>query len=206
MKILAFDTSNGTLSVALLEDQKILQLVNVQESGKQAEMLVILLEQVLRDNKIWYNNLDLIATTKGPGSFTGVRIGLSCARALKLATNLPLILVDALNAIAYKYRDHNGPILAAIDAKMDEFFVAEFSCEDKKPHQLTQSRLVTKDEFSKLSQQHNFICGNAVNIEDGVSADFIGLIAYEKFIDSKNHNDVDPSYLRLPKISERKKK
>ncbi|MSP33945.1 MAG: tRNA (adenosine(37)-N6)-threonylcarbamoyltransferase complex dimerization subunit type 1 TsaB, partial [Rickettsiales bacterium] len=163
MKILAFDTSNGTLSIAILEDQRILQLVNIQENGKQAEMLVALLERVLRNNKIWYSDLDLIATTKGPGSFTGVRIGLSCARALKLATNLPLVLVDSLNAIAYKHRDHNGQILAAIDAKMDEFFVAEFFSENKKLRRLTESRLITKDEFIKISQQHNFICGNTTS-------------------------------------------
>ncbi len=205
MKILAFDTSNGSLSIALLEDQKILQLVSIQENGKQAETLVILLEDVLRNNKIWYNDLDLIATTKGPGSFTGVRIGLSCARALKLATNLPLILVDSLNAIAHKHRDHNGPILAAIDAKMDEFFVAEFFSENGKLRRLTESRLVAKDEFTKISQQHNFICGNTTNPEDGPSADFIGLIAHEEFANNKNPSDLDPSYLRLPKISERKK-
>lgn len=205
MKILAFDTSNGTLSIALLENQTILQFVNIQENGKQAEMLVPTLEKVLHDNKIWYNNLDLIATAKGPGSFTGVRIGLSCARAIKLATNLPLITFDSLAAIAYKYRTHSGKILAAIDAKMDEFFVSEFYAENGKLRQLTDSRLVNSNEFTAISASHNFICGSAANSEDGVSADFIGLMAYEEFVAGGNLNNADPSYLRMPKISERKK-
>ena len=205
MKILAFDTSNGALSIALLEDQKILQFINIQENGKQAELLVVMLEEVLRHNKIWYNNLDLIATTKGPGSFTGVRIGLSCARTIKLATNLPLITVDSLAAIAYKHRAHSGKILAAIDAKMDEFFIAEFFAENGKLQQLTESRLVTSKEFAEISTKHNFICGSAKNSEDGVSADFIGLMAYEEFIAGEKHENVDPSYLRMPRISERKK-
>lgn len=205
MKILAFDTSNGALSIALLEDRNILQFVNIQENGKQAEMLIPLIEEVLRNNKIWYNNLDLIATTKGPGSFTGVRIGLACARTLKLATNLPLITVDSLTAIAYKHRAHNGKILATIDAKMDEFFIAEFFAENEKLTRLTESRLVSSNEFTEISSQHNFICGNTQNPNDGVSADFIGLIAYEDFTTGEKSDDTDPSYLRMPKISERKK-
>lgn len=205
MKILAFDTSNGVLSIALLEDQRILELVNIQENGKQAEMLVPLIEEVLHRQKIWHNNLDLIATTKGPGSFTGVRIGLSCARTIKLATNLPLLLVDSLTAIAYKHRAHHGKILAAIDAKMDEFFVAEFFAENGKLTRLTESRLVDSINFAEISSKHNFICGSAKNIEDNVSANLIGLIAYEEFKNGGNFEDVDPAYLRMPRISERKK-
>lgn len=204
MKILAFDTSNGALSIALLEDKKVLQFIDIQENGKQAEMLVVLIEEVLRHNKIWYQDLDLIATTKGPGSFTGVRIGLSCARALKLATNLPLILLDSLLIIAHKHRNHNGPILAAIDAKMDEFFIAEFFAEDGKLRRLTESRLATQEEFAKISLKHNFICGSAKNPTENVSADLIGQIAHEEFLTKGNSNNADPAYLRMPRISKRK--
>jgi len=204
MKILAFDTSNGALSIALLEDQKVLEFVNIQENGKQAEMLVPLIEEVLHRQKIWYNDLDLIATTKGPGSFTGVRIGLACARTIKFAANLPLILLDSLATIAYKHRFHDGKILAAIDAKMDEFFIAEFFAENGKLERLTESRLVDNAGFAKTSLEHNFICGNAKNIEDGVSADLLGLMAYEEFVSGKSFVDVDPSYLRMPRISKRK--
>jgi len=205
MKILAFDTSNGTLSAALLEDEKILEFAHIKENGKQAEMLIPTLEAILLNNNIWYNDLNLIATTKGPGSFTSVRIGLSCARAIKLSTNLPLITIDSLFAIAYKYRAHNGKMLVAIDAKMDEFFVAEFFAENNKLLQTTESRIVNSDEFINISKQYDFICGNARNVQDFASADLIGLIAYEEFIEGKNNSNVSPSYLRMPNISERKK-
>ncbi len=205
MKILAFDTSNGALSIALLENNKLLDFIEMQENGKQAEMLIPLLEDVLWRNKIWYNNLDLIATTKGPGSFTGVRIGLSCAKSIKLATNLPLALVDSLHAIAHKHKSQEGQILATIDAKMDEFFIAEFSSNGNNLIRLTESRLVNKKEFDIIVAKHNFICGTTQDSNQVAKADSIGLIAYEEFLTGAKFAESNPSYLRQPKIGERKK-
>jgi len=110
MLILAFDTTNSTLSVALLEGEKILCQNLILESGKQSELLIPEIEKILQENKIWYQDLDLITATKGPGSFTGVRIGLAVARTLKIATNLPLILINSLEALAFKQRSFSGEI------------------------------------------------------------------------------------------------
>jgi len=216
MKTLAFDTSNGAFSIAILHNQEILQLFNAKEEGSQAELLVPSIEEVLRQNKIWYNNLDLIATTKGPGSFTGVRIGLACARALKIATNLPLITLDSLEVIAFKNRNHQGKIIAAIDAKMDEFFVAEFSSQNKKLTRLTESSLLKAEQFQEILQNKKddtLICGSANNSDSSLqssnnllSADFIGLLAYEKFKAENFSEDNNPTYLRGVKITARKKK
>lgn len=204
MKILAFDTSNGALSIALLENNKLLDFIEMQENGKQAEMLIPLIEDILRRNKIWYNSLDLIATTKGPGSFTGVRIGLSCAKSIKLAANLPLALIDSLHAIAYKHKVQEGKILATIDAKMDEFFIAEFSSDGNNLIRLTESRLVNKKEFDIIAAKHNFICGTTQDSNQVAKADSIGLIAYEEFLAGAKFTEKNPFYLRQPKIGERK--
>lgn len=95
MLILAFDTAGFDLSVALLNEEKILNKNTVSETGKQSELLIVEIEKLLREQKIWYQNLDLIVATKGPGSFTGTRIGLTAARTIKAATNLPLILINS---------------------------------------------------------------------------------------------------------------
>lgn len=95
MLILAFDTSGSALSVALLSEEKILAKNIISESGKQSELLIPEIEKLLRAQKIWYQDLSLIVATKGPGSFTGTRIGLTTARILKIATNLPLILINS---------------------------------------------------------------------------------------------------------------
>jgi len=93
--ILAFDTAGSNLFVALLSEEKILTQSAIYESGRQAELLITEIEKILCEQKIWYQDLDLIVATKGPGSFTGTRIGLTVARTLKLATNLPLILINS---------------------------------------------------------------------------------------------------------------
>ena len=126
MRILAFDTTNSNLSVALLENKKILSKTTTYESGKQSEILIPEIEKILQTSNIWYQDLNFIASTSGPGSFTGVRIGLSTARTLKIATNLPLISLDSLEVLAFKYCQKSEEIFVAIDARMDEFFVGSF--------------------------------------------------------------------------------
>lgn len=95
MLILAFDTCGSTLSVALLDEEKILVQNIIHESGRQSELLIPEIENILREQEVWYPDLGLIVATKGPGSFTGTRIGLTVARILKIATALPLILIDS---------------------------------------------------------------------------------------------------------------
>lgn len=95
MLILAFDTAGSDLSAAILNEEKVLSKNTISESGKQSELLIVEIEKLLREQKIWYQDLDLIVATKGPGSFTGTRIGLTAARVIKAATNLPLILINS---------------------------------------------------------------------------------------------------------------
>jgi tRNA threonylcarbamoyladenosine biosynthesis protein TsaB len=95
MFVLAFDTAGSGFSIALLNEDKVVDKNVISESGKQSELLILEIEKTLRSQKIWYQDLDLIVATKGPGSFTGTRIGLTAARTIKAATNLPLILINS---------------------------------------------------------------------------------------------------------------
>lgn len=224
MNILAFTTVESSISVALLNDGKIIAQNSITENGKQAELLIPQLEKILHENKIWYEDLNLIATSNGLGSFTGTRIGLTAARTLRLARNLPLITINSCEAIAYKYREISGKIFTVFDAKMNEFFCAEFFSENQKVKQVTEPELVRLEELSNIFPSENFfLCGSGKKIaaeilkqdeknfkmneeEDVISADLIGLLAYEKFLNGeKDGNNANPIYLRGPKISERKK-
>lgn len=223
MKVLAFDTTNSTISIVLLKDQKLLTQTLISDSGKQSELLIPEIEKVLTKNKIWYQDLDLLAATQGPGSFTGVRIGLTAARTLKIATNLPLILINSLEALAFKHRQHQLEILVAIDAKMDEFFVSSFSAKNGKLENLLESQLVKLEDLSNFLPKNRFLaCGSGKNTvakmaaeknipheiaeEDHIEAEIVGLLALEKFSsDNSRDQNQDPLYLRGPKITERKK-
>lgn len=214
MKLLAFDTTNSGISIAILQNSTLLAKTTISESGKQAEILIPEIEKILHAQKIWYQDLDLIAATKGPGSFTGVRIGMAVARTLRIATNLPLILIDSLEAVAFKHREYHGEILVAIDARMDEFFVGKFFAQNGKITTTLESQLVKLENIKKILPTTDFLlCGSGKKIiaelinkkindtKENIEADLVGLLALEKS-PSLNHH---PLYLREAKITERKK-
>lgn len=219
MLLLSFDTTSSILSTSLLEDEKVIAKNSIFENGKQSELLIPEIEKILKENKIWYQDLDLIATSNGPGSFTGTRIGLTAARILKLSTNLPLILVNSCEAVAFKYRDKSEKIFVTLDASMNEFFCAEFST----LKQVLEPQLVKPDELSRIAPQEKFLlCGSGKKIaakilekanfqfemsdeEDVIEADLIGLLAYKKFCAGEISENLNPIYLRMPRVEQRKK-
>ncbi len=219
MLILAFDTTNSTISVALLQDHKLLDQILIEESGRQAELLNVQIEKILQRNNLHYQNLDLLAATNGPGSFTGVRIGLSVARTLRIATNLPLILVNSLAALHYPHRHRDIINFIAIDAKMDEFFIAAFLADkniiapqlvksDQLPDLLPHTKFLTcgsgKNTIAEIAAKKNLLC--EITTEDNhVKAENVGLLAAEKFLTKDFSENYDPLYLRDAKITERKK-
>ncbi|WP_341756786.1 MULTISPECIES: tRNA (adenosine(37)-N6)-threonylcarbamoyltransferase complex dimerization subunit type 1 TsaB [unclassified Candidatus Tisiphia] len=88
MKILAFDTVNNSASVAISEDKIILAYIEDLRPSMQAEKIVPMIEEALRIAKLSYHDLNYLAVTNGPGSFTGIRIGLSVAKGILLSTNI----------------------------------------------------------------------------------------------------------------------
>ncbi|HJD65059.1 MAG TPA: tRNA (adenosine(37)-N6)-threonylcarbamoyltransferase complex dimerization subunit type 1 TsaB [Rickettsia endosymbiont of Diachasma alloeum] len=82
MKILAFDTANNTTSVALSDNDNILAYAEELRPSMQAEKLMPMIEQVMKASQCLYDELDYLAVTNGPGSFTGIRIGLACAKGI----------------------------------------------------------------------------------------------------------------------------
>lgn len=99
MLILAFNTANNSTSVCLARDKEILQKITINEAGQQSEKLILIFEEILKNNQIWYQDLDLIAYANGSGSFTGLRIALITAKILNLTTKIPVIAVDVKDSI-----------------------------------------------------------------------------------------------------------
>lgn len=221
MHILAFDSTNSTLSVALGCDGKIIHKSTIQDSNKQSELLVPQIEAALKNNNIWYQDLDYIAATRGPGSFTGVRVGLSTAKTLKAALNKPLILVDSLEVLASNYFGQEKEIFVAIDARMDEFFIASFNNDGT---QVTETQLIKFSDILKYLPKEDFIlCGsgkkeliklfqeNNVKFEtttedETIEANLLADLVHKKILEKTDLKNLDEAnYLRKPRISERKK-
>jgi tRNA threonylcarbamoyladenosine biosynthesis protein TsaB len=100
LTVLAFDTATSSCAIALWQNGKVLAETQKFLERGHAEVLVPMIEGVLADAGLTYHDLDLLAVTTGPGAFTGIRIGLSTARSLALASKLPLIGISNFTALA----------------------------------------------------------------------------------------------------------
>jgi tRNA threonylcarbamoyl adenosine modification protein YeaZ/ribosomal-protein-alanine acetyltransferase len=141
MKILSIDTAMAACSAALVDTDTTLPAAQAwvaMERG-HAEALPPMVAEVMRASGVNLSAVDLIAVTTGPGTFTGVRIGLSFARGLGLARGLPVIGIDSLSAIAAN-EPRGGALLVACDARNDEVYAALFDADRhplKSPHVTT---------------------------------------------------------------------
>jgi tRNA threonylcarbamoyladenosine biosynthesis protein TsaB len=126
MLILAIDTALENCAAAVLDADagNILASETKVMSRGHAEALMPLIMRVMEESKVSFEKLDRIAVTTGPGSFTGLRVGISAARGIALAADKPVVGVTTLSAYAAPRVAENGshPILAAIDARHDQVY------------------------------------------------------------------------------------
>jgi tRNA threonylcarbamoyl adenosine modification protein YeaZ len=127
--ILAFDTSAAHCAAALSFDGRVVTRTDEMAKG-QAEHLMPMLEEVLRDQGLTWQDLDAVAVGIGPGNFTGIRIAVATARGLALGLGRPAIGVTSLEA---QVLDHDGPVLSLRDARQDRLYGQFFGPEPDPP-------------------------------------------------------------------------
>lgn len=120
--LMAIDTSFGKFSIALYEGEKQIAYFENEEYTKQAEMLVPEIENILAANNLSYQDIEKIACCNGPGSFTGLRIGIAAVKGLELALGIKTIAVSSLEAAAIA--QNGGKVY--LDAKRGEAYFQEF--------------------------------------------------------------------------------
>lgn len=133
MRILGLETSTAVCSVGLFRDGEPGIERSVRESHIHSEKLLTLVQEVLHSGGITMQHVDAIAISIGPGSFTGLRIGLSTAKGLSFALDKPMVAVSTFEAIAEAARQKHhatGSILVLIDAKKDEWYAGRFQAAD----------------------------------------------------------------------------
>lgn len=128
MKILSVETSSEVCSVAILEDKKVLKELSIENENTHSQNLMPLISQLLNETKLTLNNIDVFACDKGPGSFTGIRIGISTLKAFRDITSKPIIGVSSLKALAYNIKSDDADyICSIIDAKNDNVYYGIFT-------------------------------------------------------------------------------
>jgi tRNA threonylcarbamoyl adenosine modification protein YeaZ len=129
MRVLAIDTALAACAAAVLDtDHGIVASESLPMVRGHAEALVPLIARVMKQSEMSFRDLGRIAVTTGPGSFTGVRVGLAAARGFGVATGVPVVGVSTLSVYAAPYLAGNGktPVVAAIDARHDHVFLQVF--------------------------------------------------------------------------------
>ncbi|GAB3062033.1 tRNA (adenosine(37)-N6)-threonylcarbamoyltransferase complex dimerization subunit type 1 TsaB [Stenotrophomonas tumulicola] len=132
MKLLAFELSTEACSVALHADGQVLERFEIAPR-RHAELALPWAEQLMAEAGIARSQLDAIALGRGPGAFTGVRLAIALAQGIALALDRPLLPVSTLQALAMRAPDDATQILAAIDARMGEVYVARYQRVDGVP-------------------------------------------------------------------------
>ena len=173
MRILAFDTALEACSVAICETDRVIAHRHEILSKGHAERLVPMIELALADAEMQFQDLDLIAVTVGPGTFTGIRIGLSAARGIALTTGLRIAGVTTLAAIAEGARrpaaeEEDLAIAVLHDAHRAELFCQIFSSQVEMPPP-PPARIALTDAVSMIPAGPAMVVGSGVRlVEDQI--------------------------------------
>lgn len=149
MKTLALETSAKSVSVAVTEDGKVLA-ASYQNTGlTHSVTLMPLLDGMLQNAGLTLGDMDLLAVAAGPGSFTGLRIGVSALKGLAWAEDKPCCGVSTLLAMAQNARAFSGTVVCAMDARRSQVYNALFSCENGELTRLCPDRAIGLAELAE---------------------------------------------------------
>ena len=156
MNALAIDCAVSKIAVSAKKDSKSVKVV-LDLGSRQSEKLLPAIDYVMREMEMTPQDLDYTVSTLGPGTFTGLRLGLSTLKALTLCNGTPLYGVPSLDAYRWPLRNESSMVLCLIEAKEDEYFCAMYS-EGKK---VVEGGDLTQDEIMKLFSPEDTVvlCG-----------------------------------------------
>ena len=163
MRILAFESSAKAASAALLEDRTLVAESFVNNGRTHSATLMPMAERMLQDCGVTVRDLDVVSVAVGPGSFTGVRIGVAAAKGMAWAAEKPVCGVSTLEAMAYLLQHCSGVICPVMDARRSQVYNALFRWESGNLVRLTEDRAVSLEELKKdLKKMQNpiFLVGD----------------------------------------------
>ena len=224
MLILAVDTTTPHGSVALLEDSHVLAEVNCVASLTHSERLLPAVDLILRQQGFAIKDVDAYAVAQGPGSFTGIRIGLSTIKSFALASGNPVVPVSTLKALAWKLKfPHKRLLCPLLDARKGEVYAALFELKKGQLVEVVPQGVYSPDHFFVRVPSHRIVAfiGNGVDVlKDKIFEYFkdkarfssrslfiaheVGLIGYHQLKEGKglNPREVKPLYFRKSQAEE----
>ena len=148
MLILAFESSAKAASVALLKDGALVSQYSQCTALTHSRTLLPMAEDMLKNAELSIKDVDMIAVAHGPGSFTGIRIGVSTVKGLAWAADKPCVGVSTLEAMAWHGLGAGGYICPVMDARRSQVYNAIFKIEDGRPVRVTEDRPIALSELA----------------------------------------------------------
>lgn len=187
MRILALDSSAKAASVALVDDNKILGSFFINTSLTHSQTLVPMIDALLKNTNTNINDVDLFAVASGPGSFTGVRIGVAAIKGIAMPLNKQCVSVSTLEAMVYNYIQEDVIVVAVMDARCNQVYNANFKINNSKITRLCDDRALSIDELGNELKSYS---EKIVLVGDGAE------ICYNQFKDTVNNVYLAPDHIR----------
>ena len=204
MITLFIDTSNQDVSIALLKDGKIINKITKSIPNEHSKYAVSYIDEVLKKSEITPKEVQSIMVVNGPGSFTGVRIGLTIAKVYALLNNIKVTLISSLKCLAIG-NNKNKYILSLINARNDNYYIGLY---DNNYNDVINEHFGNIEEVNDIINKYDDILVVSNNSDnDNVKVinelDIESIYNYYKDKDKVNPHMVLPNYLKLPQVLEK---
>jgi len=197
LKILAVDTSSKLCSVAILEDKNLIKKLELDNGLTHSETLMPLIQQLLNECSLSLNNINLLVSDIGPGSFTGIRIGVSSCKAFSDSLNIPCVGISSLEVLAYNIQN-DGIICSTIDCKNNNCYFALYELNSGNYNVLIEPCAKSvNDVLDLLNSQYYNKCISFVG--DGIPSEKLHNI-YDNNADSEVTKNIISSYLNVENL------
>ncbi|MBQ8380519.1 MAG: tRNA (adenosine(37)-N6)-threonylcarbamoyltransferase complex dimerization subunit type 1 TsaB [Clostridia bacterium] len=224
MIILSFNSTAKVASVAVADGERLLCEYSIDNGLTQSELLLPMAENALKCLRLDFSDVELLASSVGPGSFTGVRIGTSLVKGIAFGKNIPCVSVSTLDALAENLRGIKGLVVPVMDAKRNQVYTAIFRSDENSLVRLCEDKAISidslADELLSFGEERVYLVGDGAFVTErrfkeaypGVklsktpellirqSAYSVARVAYRKYLLGQSERDTEhmPTYLRLP--------
>ncbi len=203
MKILAFDSTAFSASVALIDDNRLLGSFFTNNKLTHSRTLIPMAEALLENADVDIGEIGAFAVNAGPGSFTGVRIGVAAVKGLAFANNKPCISVSTLDSMAYNLRQADCTAVCVMDARCSQVYNSNYIIKDGTIKKLCGDRAVSVEQLGdelRGVQERIILAGDGAEICYNIFKDFIpGIIIADEHI--RYQNAVSTAFLAAEKYN-----
>ena len=197
MKILSIDTSSNICGVSILEDKKLIVKSDINTGRTHSENLMPLIKQTLSEQNLKLSDINLISCDIGPGSFTGIRIGVSSCKAFSDSLNIPCVGISSLEVLAYNIQN-DGIICSTINCKNNNCYFALYELNSGNYNVLIEPCAKSfNDVLDLLNSQYYNKCISFVG--DGIPSEKLHSI-YDNNADSEVTKNIISSYLNVENL------